>query len=84
MAQKVIGAESESQYVTQEYLSELEAEMLSAAESLEFERAAKLRDRIVQLKKQVGKPVPNDDSNEQKKGGGRGRKRSQRKPNPHR
>jgi excinuclease ABC subunit B len=71
--------------VTQEYLSELEAEMLAAAESLEFERAAKLRDRIVQLKQQLGKPVPEDASGAaQKKGGGRGRKRSQRKPNPHR
>ena len=85
MAQKVIGVESESQYVTQEYLNELEAEMLTAAESLEFERAAKLRDRIVQLKKQMGKPVPSeDDSASSKKGRGRGRKSSQRKPNPHR
>ena len=85
LAQKVIGAESESQYVTQEYLSELEAEMLAAAESLEFERAAKLRDRIVQLKKQVGKPVPAEDETAVKKGAGRrGGKRGQRKPNPHR
>ena len=35
---------------TEEYLSALEAEMLQAAESLEFERAAALRDRIVQLR----------------------------------
>ena len=85
LAQKVIGVESESLYVTQEYLSELEAEMLTAAESLEFERAAKLRDRIVQLKQQIGKPVPSEDeSSKSKQGGGRGRKRSQRKPNPHR
>ena len=85
LAQKVIGVESESLYVTQEYLSELEAEMLTAAESLEFERAAKLRDRIVQLKQQIGKPVPpEDESSKSKQGGGRGRKRSQRKPNPHR
>ena len=85
LTQKVIGAESESQYVTQEYLSELEAEMLAAAEALEFERAAKLRDRIVQLKKQLGEPVPEEeDSSNQKKGGRRGRKGSKRKPNPHR
>jgi excinuclease ABC subunit B len=84
LTQKVIGAESESQYVTQEYLSELEAEMVAAAESLEFERAAKLRDRIVDLKKQMGKPVPTaDDSTPQKKGGRRGR-RGNRKPNPYR
>jgi excinuclease ABC subunit B len=82
LTQKVIGA-GESQYVTQEYLSELEAEMLAAAESLEFERAAKLRDQIVELKKQIGKPVPaGDDSSEQKKSGRKGR--GKRKPNPYR
>ena len=84
LAQKVIGVESESQYVTQEYLNELEAEMLAAAESLEFERAAKLRDRIVQLKQQIGKPVPADDDSSNPKGGKRGRKGGKRKPNPHR
>jgi excinuclease ABC subunit B len=41
-------------YVTQEYLEELHAEMLAAAEALDFERAAQLRDRIAQLK---GQPV---------------------------
>lgn len=35
---------------TEEYLNELEAEMLQAAEALEFERAAALRDRIMQLR----------------------------------
>jgi excinuclease ABC subunit B len=37
-------------YVTEEYLEELQQEMLAAAESLEFERAAQLRDRIAKLK----------------------------------
>jgi excinuclease ABC subunit B len=41
-------------YVTEEYLEELHAEMLAAAQNLEFERAAALRDRIAQLK---GQPV---------------------------
>jgi excinuclease ABC subunit B len=31
--------------------------MLTAAESLEFERAAQLRDRILQLKNQIGQMV---------------------------
>ena len=44
------GAQDESQYVTQEYLAELEAEMLAAAEALEFERAANLRDKILAIK----------------------------------
>ena len=41
---------SESEYDRDEMIAELEAEMLTAAEELEFERAAQLRDRIVQLK----------------------------------
>ena len=41
-------------YVTEEYLEELHAEMLAAAANLEFERAAQLRDRIAELK---GQPV---------------------------
>jgi excinuclease ABC subunit B len=39
-------------YVTEEYLEELHAEMLGAAANLEFERAAQLRDRIAELKGQ--------------------------------
>ena len=50
-----VGLADEAQYITEEYLAELEAEMLAAAESLEFERAAALRDRIVQMRDQVGK-----------------------------
>lgn len=51
LAQEVAGQEGEN-YVTQEYLEELHAEMLAAAANLEFERAAKLRDRIAELKGQ--------------------------------
>ena len=40
--------------MTEEYLEELHAQMLGAAEALEFERAAELRDRIAELK---GQPV---------------------------
>jgi excinuclease ABC subunit B len=36
--------------MSQEFLAELEAEMLQAAENLEFERAAQLRDRIMRMK----------------------------------
>jgi excinuclease ABC subunit B len=39
-------------YVTEEYLEELHAEMLAAAANLEFERAAQVRDRIAQLRGQ--------------------------------
>jgi excinuclease ABC subunit B len=54
IVQSASGAETETQFVTQEYLAELEQEMLQAAESLEFERAAQLRDRIQGLKARVG------------------------------
>lgn len=42
-------AESEEEYITQEFVKELEEEMFRAAEALEFERAAELRDKIQQL-----------------------------------
>jgi excinuclease ABC subunit B len=52
-----VGMTDEAQYITEEYLAELEAEMLTAAEALEFERAAALRDRIAQMHEQMGKKV---------------------------
>ena len=52
-----VGRADEAQYITEEYLAELEAEMLAAAEELEFERAAALRDRIAQMREQMGKPL---------------------------
>jgi excinuclease ABC subunit B len=52
-----VGRGEETQYITDEYLNELEAEMLAAAQAMEFERAAALRDRIVQLKNQIGKEL---------------------------
>lgn len=53
MAQEAAGKSAED-YVTEEFLEELQAEMLSAAANLEFERAAQLRDRIAKHK---GQPV---------------------------
>lgn len=57
MVQEVVGATDETQYVTQEYIGELEKEMLAAAENLEFERAAQLRDRIRDLQDRIGQPI---------------------------
>ncbi|WP_339735007.1 excinuclease ABC subunit UvrB [uncultured Gimesia sp.] len=51
---EAVGFSDESEYITQEFLGELEKEMLEAAEKLEFERAALLRDRIDDLKKTGG------------------------------
>jgi excinuclease ABC subunit B len=47
------GAGSEAQYITQEYLAELEKEMLAAAEALEFERAAAIRDKLTDLQRKM-------------------------------
>ncbi|MEN6458157.1 MAG: excinuclease ABC subunit UvrB [Thermoguttaceae bacterium] len=52
-----VGRGEETQYITEEYLAELETEMLAAAEELEFERAAALRDRITQMRGQLGRPL---------------------------
>jgi len=49
-----VGRGDEAQYITEEFLAELEVEMLAAAEALEFERAAALRDRIQQMRSQMG------------------------------
>ncbi|MGA2065229.1 MAG: excinuclease ABC subunit UvrB [Thermoguttaceae bacterium] len=52
-----VGRGEPVEYITEEFLEELQAEMLAAAEGLEFERAAALRDRIQQMRAQMGKPV---------------------------
>jgi excinuclease ABC subunit B len=56
-ANAAVGRGDEAQYITDEYLAELEVEMLAAAEALEFERAAAIRDRIQQMQDKIGKPV---------------------------
>ncbi|MEX2306283.1 MAG: excinuclease ABC subunit UvrB [Pirellulales bacterium] len=52
-----VGRTDEAEYITEEYVAELEAEMYAAAEAMEFERAATIRDRISHLRDQVGRPV---------------------------
>jgi len=52
-----VGLTDETQYITEEYLAELEAEMYAAADAMEFERAAVIRDRIEQMRESIGKPV---------------------------
>jgi excinuclease UvrABC helicase subunit UvrB len=43
--------------VDEQRVEDLRAEMLSAAANLDFERAAMLRDKIVQLKQDPASPV---------------------------
>ncbi len=42
--------------------------MLAAAEALEFERAASLRDRVLQLKENIGKPLSDVEIEESNRG----------------
>jgi excinuclease ABC subunit B len=87
-ANAAVGRGDEVQYITEEYLSELEAEMLAAADALEFERAARLRDRIEQLRNSLGKSVDEVEIRESsggRRGGGKGRgKGGVRVPRPKR
>ena len=53
-ANAAVGRSDETEYITEEYVNELEAEMMAAADALEFERAAALRDRITQLRDSIG------------------------------
>lgn len=56
-ANEAIGRRDTTEIITEEYVAELEKEMMEAAEKMEFERAAAIRDRISQLREQIGKPV---------------------------
>ncbi|MDG1896147.1 MAG: excinuclease ABC subunit UvrB [Fuerstiella sp.] len=69
------GITNEEQFVTEEFIRELETEMLQAAEKLDFERAAQLRDRVHQLKKKIGEPVPEEKSGASSGTTGKGRRR---------
>ncbi len=64
----------DSTFVTEEYISELEKEMLAAAEGLEFERAAALRDRITQLSDQLGQKLSDVETKSYEPSGKKGRR----------
>ena len=81
-ANAAVGRTDESQYITEEYIAELEAEMFAAAEALEFERAASIRDRIEKMRDAVGKKV--DEVNIREKNGRKGRRGGGRVPRPKR
>jgi len=73
------GVTGEAQFVTQEFLRELEREMLEAAEKLDFERAAQLRDRVHDLKQKMGQPVPEDEGSTSPGFAAKGRRRGRKK-----
>ncbi|MFW6158506.1 MAG: excinuclease ABC subunit UvrB [Planctomycetota bacterium] len=68
--------ESEAEYVTAEQIRELEEEMLAAADQLEFERAAELRDKIEAIQ---GGPADRPDP---RKSGARRRRPSRQRWRP--
>ena len=73
-ANAAVGRTDEVQYITAEYIAELEAEMLAAADELDFERAAKLRDLIERQSAAIGQKV-SDVEAEKSEPRGRGRRR---------
>jgi excinuclease ABC subunit B len=83
-ANEAVGRDKEEQYITEEYIRELEAEMMEAAEQLEFERAAAIRDRITQLQDSIGEKVSDVKVESHKRGkkGRRKKKVARRVPRP--
>jgi excinuclease ABC subunit B len=76
-ARNLIRQEAGTQVITDAYLKSLEEEMLAAAEGLEFERAAMLRDKIVNGRQRIGQPIEEEvDDDENRKHVGRQRKKS--------
>ncbi|MEM6654566.1 MAG: helicase-related protein, partial [Planctomycetota bacterium] len=74
-ANAAVGQTDETQYITQEYLNELEKEMMEAADQMEFERAAVIRDRIEKMRESIGQSVAAVESQIKKAGKkGRGRR----------
>jgi len=72
-ANAAVGRSDETVYITEEYINELVEEMVTAAEAMEFERAAAIRDRISTMRDAIGQPV--DAVEEKKVVGKRGRRR---------
>ena len=85
-ATAVVTSGEDDALVTQEILEALEKEMLDAAESLDFERAASVRDRIMALREEIGKPVSKTAANmaTQSKRSRRSSKKQDRLPKPKR
>ena len=74
-ANAAVGRTDETQYVTEEYVAELEKEMHEAAEALEFERAAAIRDRIEKMRDSIGQPVEAVKAEAKKEARGRRRRK---------
>jgi excinuclease ABC subunit B len=79
-----VGRSNDAEYITEEYLAELEAEMMAAADALEFERAASIRDRIERMRDSLGRKVVEVDRRSSSPNTPRRRGRGGRLPRPKR
>jgi excinuclease ABC subunit B len=78
-ARALVRQDAVSEVVTEAYLKSLEEEMLAAAENLEFERAAALRDKILRSRERIGQAIEEEgDADSDRAVGGRQRKRSKK------
>ena len=83
-AQAAIGAEDEQEFDREQMIADMESQMLEAAQNLEFEKAAQLRDQVKQLKESpelADLSATGEDANKAKPGtpGSRTRKGKQKK-----
>ena len=84
-ANAAVGRTKDEEIVTEELVRELEKEMMEAAEALEFERAAAMRDRITKLRDSMGQSVARVDAETAKpRGRKKGRRGGSRVPRPKR
>jgi excinuclease ABC subunit B len=83
-ANAAVGRTDDAKAITEEYLTELEAEMLAAADAMEFEQAARLRDRIERMRGNIGQSLAEFDYNDQKRTGKRKKGQGGRLPRPKR
>ena len=85
-ARDMIIQSSPPKIVTQEYLKELEQQMMAAAEEMEFERAAAIRDTIQRNRNRIGQPIEgaqaDDHGNKKARSQGGGKNRRQRGSKP--
>lgn len=77
-AREIVRRDPQAEKITEAYLKTLEEEMLAAAENLEFERAAALRDKILRMRDRIGEPIESEED-DQRVVGTRQRKRSKRR-----
>ena len=86
-ANAAAGRTDEEEYVTEEYIMAMEKEMLEAAEAMDFERAASLRDQVSRLRDSLGKTlseVQEKDAAKRKRKKKGGRRRAAKVPRPKR